>query len=629
MATSASVIVLDSDTDDDGVVIESPSNRRGSKRKGSPSPPNTSHTEIQQNGTSGSSNSNTRTSVSGGGGAHDPQRKRIKPITITTDLSDKRWSSDGTTPPHNNNNNHTITGNENFAPITYSEDWEQEIKQYQLKLAAGGEKQNRTLPAATATVTSCRSSNTTTTNDDSDPNNSSNRGTPGSVDKSSAETQPTTKEQRKVVGRNTTKGTTAIEKNAIGKEFQELLDACRKADSSDDMERLINRKLIRYYEIVHPDYVKSKSFKKAVAAATAGIRAQPHLVFLKLVNIVEELKARKKSRSVAPPTVELEVEQDNNPATTCGRPSLAEEDFSTGNSKKDQQIRQLNYALYVLNKRIRQMEEAEVDFNQETNSTYVQGERLKKHATKIYEKLCDITGESKHAHRLLREPINFQGSQYREFNHTLSQFINRTNIFPNFREVLRCLEYCNTRHGYGLRSERMNRIAHDAFIKVGKQLQKRRKTDLYETVMYHTGDEKDPATIDPKLREKLEENGKHYSKVNSIIDKYAEKELCKREELQDKKEKSATSVKQSNETKPSSSKEGSATATSTDTGPNGGTHDAVLQLSDDDDEDDDDETDDEDEEEDDAESTTKENVRPDSFEDIIISDDDELIILDS
>uniref|UniRef100_A0A182YFY1 Daxx histone-binding domain-containing protein n=1 Tax=Anopheles stephensi TaxID=30069 RepID=A0A182YFY1_ANOST len=506
MATASSVIVLDSDTDDDG-----------------------------QNGTSGgsvtssSSSSNiVGPSVTGGGsgGAHDPQRKRIKPITIATNLSEQRWSSsDGKTPPHNNNNNnHSITGNENFAPITYSEDWEQEMKQYQQKLASGGEKRDRSLPETTTSataVTSSRSSTstttTTTTNDDSDPNGS-NRGTPGSVDKSLSETASTNEQLRSASrqSRKAPKCSTTIEKNPIGKEFQELLDACRKADSSNDMELLIKKRLIRYYEIVHPDYVKSKSFKKAVAAATAGIRAQPHLVFLKLVNIVEELKARRKSRSVAPPAEDSSEAANDNPDTCV---PLAPEDFSTGNAKKDRQIRRLNYTLYVLHKRIHQMEEAEVDFNDEANSTYVLAERYKKHAFKVYEKLCDITGESKNAHRLIRKPIYFRDTQYPEFNHTLSQFLNRTNIFPNFRDVLRCLEHCNTRYGYGLRTERMNRVAHDAFIKVGKQLQKRRKTDLYETVMYHTGDEKDPAITDPKLREKLEENGKHYSKVNSIIDR--------------------------------------------------------------------------------------------------------------
>uniref|UniRef100_A0A182NZB1 Daxx histone-binding domain-containing protein n=1 Tax=Anopheles dirus TaxID=7168 RepID=A0A182NZB1_9DIPT len=640
---ASSVIVLDSDSDD-GIVMENPPNCTERKRKATspllhtPPPQTNGATQDASSGGSGSA------SASGAGsGAQDPQRKRIKPITIATNLSDKRWCSDGGTPPHNNNNNNNqaMIVNENFAPITYSEDWEQEIKQYQRTLAGGGAL---TVQATPPTPASSRSS---TTNEDPD---ASSRSTPPDTEKLPQDTHtqsrkaPSTTSRRKQVG-----GGGAIEKNPIGKEFQELLDACRKADSSKDMETLIEKKLVRYYEIVHPDYVSSRSFKKAVVKVTAEVHAHPNLVFLKLANIVEELNARRKSHpSIAQSTAiasavaaPAEVPGSDNRTSSVRADAGADEATvegikSTGNAKKDLQITKLNRVLYMLTKRIQQLEEAEVDFSHENNSAFLLTERYKKRAYEVYEKLCDITGESKNAHRLVRKPIHFQGTQYTEFNRTLSQFVNKTNTFPNFRDVLKCLQHCNVKHDYGLRSERMNRIAQDAFIKVGKQLQRRRKTDLYEMVVYHTGEEKDPATIDPKLREKLEENGKHYSKVNSIIDKYAEKELTSREEDPEKRHNSKDN--QNSETMPSSSSGSvpSATVTSATSAKeataNGGTDEVVLQVTDDDDDEEDDEDDDDDDDEDDEdefESTTKENVRPDSFEDVVISDDDELVVLDS
>ncbi|XP_052895169.1 daxx-like protein [Anopheles moucheti] len=612
---SSSVIVLDSDSDD-GVIADNPSNSRGGKRKATPSPHSatTMHTGPQLNGTSGG---NSVVTASGSAQDHPPQRKRIKPITIATNLSDKQWT-DGKTPPHNNNNQ-PIVGNENFATITYSEDWEKEIKQYQQKLAGvSGDNGERSLSVqtatatVTATATSCRNSNTS--NDDTQPNGSSRRSSTDAMDKSGSAAQARDKSaSRKAPSK-------PLDKNPIGKEFQELLDACRHADRSEDMEMLIKGKLIRYYEIVHPDYVNSKSFKQAVVQVTAGIRAQPNLVFYRLREIVEELSARRKSRSVAHPV----AEQDNHVP--------AHELNSTGNAKKDQQIALLNHTLNRLVKRIKQLEEAEVDFNQEINSTYLMTERYKKRAVEIFNKICDITGEDKNAQRLVRKPIQFQGTQYAEFNQTLSVFINKNKTVPDFCDVLKCLEHCNIKHDYGLRSERTNRIAQDAFSKVAKLLQKRRKTDLYETVMYHAGAEKDPATADPKLLAKLEENGKHYSKVNSIIDKYVEKELILREENHKKTEKTNTLAEHNNETMPSSSKP-SATATSSGTTfPNGRRNANILEHTHGaDDDDDDDEDDDEyDEDEDDAESTTKENVQPYLFEDdVVISDDEELIVLDS
>ena len=63
----------------------------------------------------------------------------------------------------------------------------------------------------------------------------------------------------------------------------------------------------------------------------------------------------------------------------------------------------------------------------------------------------------------------------------------------------------------------MKKIAGDAFQKVGEVLQKRRKTDFYETVSYFVGAEEDPALKDTSLKAKLDENKRHYSKINDVI----------------------------------------------------------------------------------------------------------------
>ena len=64
-----------------------------------------------------------------------------------------------------------------------------------------------------------------------------------------------------------------------------------------------------------------------------------------------------------------------------------------------------------------------------------------------------------------------------------------------------------------------NLLAQDAFTKVGKLLQSRRKTDLYETVTHYTANSKDPASIDASLMAKLSENVKHRTKISDIIEK--------------------------------------------------------------------------------------------------------------
>lgn len=301
-------------------------------------------------------------------------------------------------------------------------------------------------------------------------------------------------------GNETPSSTTA--ENPITESFAKLIDACRQADSSPDMEQLINKKLLRYYHMVHPDFINSKSFGKAVTATAEEIQSDPKFVYAKLSNILEELNIRRKS----------------------GQTVITNEGVgSTGDSRRDSQIKRLNKALYVLKKKIAKLEATEVDLNDESNSLYVLTEKYKKRACEIYEKICDITGESKHAHRQVKKPITFNGTKYPQFNKTMQAFVNKTGTFPDLFDVRRILDHCNEQHSLKLGREEIKLISQDAFIRIGKLLQKRRKTDLYETVSFFSeGAAKDPAGEDADLKAKLDDNRKHYNRINELINKYAE-----------------------------------------------------------------------------------------------------------
>lgn len=561
--------------------------------------------------------------------------RRIKPTTIATNLSKEA-----------ENNNRTPV-NENFAIISFSDEWEKDHLKYQ-QIIKEHERQKQQMQQAKK-----KSPLSSLAEEEISDRKTATPGSSITADSHSTSRSSEKKEKR----------TNTIEKNPIGKEFAELLDACRKADSSKEMELLIQKKLIKYYECVHPDYINSKSFRKTLAAVTQEVNAHPDLVYLKLSSIVEELNIRRKSRNSV---------MTNENVT------------STGSERKDNQIRRLNRALYILKKRIAKLSEMEVDFDEEINSTYMMEERYKKRAFEIYEKICDITGESKHAHRITRKPIKFDGTHYPEFNRTIQTFVNRTNTFPDFFDVLKCLQHCNTQYGYRMRRDEMTKIAQDAFIRIGKLLQKRRKTDLYEMVSYYSGTEKDPAMADKKLHEKLEENKKHYGKIGDIIDKFArvqdndtdDDDVGTSHNSKPSSSKTATVVSSSKNTTDDTSKENGDKAetsvaaesskpsekeeptveksspspatdadkeqeeanSSSTSNANASVDDSTTIKDDDKDpksaavppaedlEDDieDDEDDDDDDEED--EMLLKENVKPDTFDDIDISDDEELIV---
>lgn len=223
--------------------------------------------------------------------------------------------------------------------------------------------------------------------------------------------------------------------------FIQLLDACRTADSSSDMEKLINKKLMRYYQSVHSSFVNSKSFRKTVAAATAEVLANPQHVYLKINDILEELKTRRAYKD------------DEN-----GKEAPEPEPVNTGDVKIDQKVIRLSRALRKLQKRIERFDNAEVNWDDDHNSAFMINERCKKRAYQIYEKICDLTGESKDALRCTKKPMKFNGTPYEEFNRKIQNFINRTKTFPDLFDVVRILKHCNQEYHYRLREEECKKI---------------------------------------------------------------------------------------------------------------------------------------------------------------------------
>lgn len=226
-------------------------------------------------------------------------------------------------------------------------------------------------------------------------------------------------------------------KTPLNDEFKLLIEACNSADNSEDMQRMVDRKLIKYYQSVHPNFVNSKSFRKTVSEVTRSVQAKPNLVYVTINSLVEEMKTRR----------------DNNKIVVVDDPDPDPNESITGDEKKDLKIRKLSKALHKLKRRIAKLEEAEVDFEDEDNSKYMISEKCKKRAWVIYEKICDLTGESKDAQRLVKKPIRFHDSPFREFNRTLEAFVNKTNSFPDMFDVLRCLEHCNKQYSYRLSKE--------------------------------------------------------------------------------------------------------------------------------------------------------------------------------
>ncbi|XP_055298770.1 daxx-like protein [Sitodiplosis mosellana] len=294
-------------------------------------------------------------------------------------------------------------------------------------------------------------------------------------------------------------------KRPMHEDYIRLIEVCKSADPTQDMNKIVT-KLEKYYYRAHADYVNSKSFHRLVEGVTSEIEAQPKLVYMKINNLLGELKTRKPMESVAVATEENTK-------------------MSEADEKKAKQIEKLSGALRSLQFKIRKCEEAEVDWEDEINSKYCLTERYKQRACEIYNKLCDLTGESRNAERISKKPIKFKGigitRKYPEFNRKLEKFINETKSFPDMFDVLRIIDHCSERYHYRMSVTDRKTIAQEAFMEVGTLLQKRRKADLYEMVQYFAANHNDPASDDPLLKSKLEESQRHYNKrMKEVIAKF-------------------------------------------------------------------------------------------------------------
>nr|AAL13827.1 LD29187p [Drosophila melanogaster] len=362
-------------------------------------------------------------------------------------------------------------------------------------------------------------------------------------------------------------------------EYAALLRLCREVDKSTHMERLVKGELTQYYYSAPESFVMSCGFRNLVTMAMARIRSESYLVYVHLKYVLDELASRRltkmfptvraippasqfplppASQFPLPPTLTTPkqpaiVKAPGQQTVMAGREQDDEVEevtlvnvgtVSCEERRRDERIRHFYRTLHAITKRIKMLEEAEVDLNDE-DSSYLQLERFKKRACQIYEKICDLKGESKSVRRQLKKPIHFKDSDYPHFNNSLSAFVNRMQDFPDYHDVLQILEKCNKEKELGLAKYEMKRIAYDAFNKVGRMLQSRRKNDLYETVTHYTANGKDPASSDPELLAKLKENNKKQTKISDILEKYALEQDLNAEERQEArlKEKKLKQVK--------------------------------------------------------------------------------------
>lgn len=326
--------------------------------------------------------------------------------------------------------------------------------------------------------------------------------------------------------------------NEETEELKRFIKACRKAESNDDMKKIIKKKLLKNYHLVAAEFVLSSNFQKLLKDTADDILRDPKRVYSKIQDVVNELEARKlyyknsQEVVVQQPAAAEKMETDaeavqviSSQESTTATEENGLEIETTGDKKKDSHLKKLNKALSHLKKKIEDLEEAEVNLDDDDDSAYMQKVRYEKRAMDIYNKICELTGESTHAHRIVKKPVKFRDSKFKEFNRRLTKKINRENGFPSYYDVYRLLDVCNKDYNYRLAKIQLDDIARASFTKVGELLKERRCSDLYESACHWAGKSKDPAKEDPQLKAKLDENREVYrKKTEEVLEHFTKKQ---------------------------------------------------------------------------------------------------------
>ncbi|XP_025831289.1 death domain-associated protein 6 isoform X2 [Agrilus planipennis] len=193
------------------------------------------------------------------------------------------------------------------------------------------------------------------------------------------------------------------------------------------------------------------------------------------------------------------------------------------NPKKEKNIRALEKAIYNLRKKISALEEAEVDFDEDENSSYIKMQRYRERAAQLYKRYCGYINENPYKGRPSYSRLDISCSKFPEINRAIDKHFRNKDLFPTYYDMEKLIKKCIERHKLELSKTELNEEVKTCFKKLGELLQARRKRDLGSVHCSYLENLMDPAKDDPDLDKKLKENGEAGEKrINQICEKYVQ-----------------------------------------------------------------------------------------------------------
>lgn len=241
--------------------------------------------------------------------------------------------------------------------------------------------------------------------------------------------------------------------------YRELIDACKAMETSQTDMKKIAEKLERYYHRAHPEYVNSHDFCELVKDVTHHVKTQPSRMYFKLIDLLQELKTRQQTK--------INGNGDSSNALVAApaptTPAIVDPKEQKKEKKRARLIQKLNDTLQRTHQKIQEYEQAEVNWDDENNSSFIIADKLKERAYEIYLELCKLTGENQNIERTVKK-VKFNGTKFKEFNKMLEKFVNEKTDFPDMFDVLRILDHCTKKYGYHLDKQTRHSVGECTFF---------------------------------------------------------------------------------------------------------------------------------------------------------------------
>jgi len=263
-----------------------------------------------------------------------------------------------------------------------------------------------------------------------------------------------------------------IEHNIFPLFISLCLQKSQNNKDKEDMEKIVT-KLKRRYENMDPIYANSKSFTSFLNEKREAIKNNSCKKYVYIEEVMNHMKSRKKLQTTPqnnerydaiPSTSYAMNNLVNN--TTEHMPSDEDDNDDSEQLRLRKKIKQVQHAMVKCEIMIKKLEEAEVDFQDENDSTYIKVERYKQRMVELFNKLCELTGENADAGRAYLRPKHFSTTRIVVVDQAITNFINSkitlrnqmrkvgalTNdlIFPDYRDILECVNRCNEKKNLGL-----------------------------------------------------------------------------------------------------------------------------------------------------------------------------------